>query len=578
MAAKRSALAIPLVALLACSGGTSDVRAPEPGVPMPVETAAEEVPVVAPPKQRDRYAIASENAQAVETARGVLDAGGSVVDAAIAGLLVGCAAHASSCGLGGGGSAVVFDAKTGRATMFDFRETAAVGLKRPEHVGKPDAKKRGVLVGVPGLVRGLAAVHGRGGVLPWSEIWETAARKIDAGLERTAFSKQAVAWSDAWLAKEPAAASLGHPGEQDGTFTNASLAATHRAIGAGGPSVFYTGEIAEDVLASSKAFGGKLTKGDLEGYAAIEREPFTLRYGDATVMTAPPPSGAGCILLALLALLPPAELEKLDEKRGAFVHVLAEGFRSAYADRAVIVGDPAFTKGDARSIFDAKRTSERRAAIKLDKTNMPKLPSISDSGTFQMVVADALGNAIVLSASLTSMFGSTVMTKHGFVLNDALSDFSMDDYGHRAFTRGPNFPRGRARPASNLAPTLALRDGKVVLAIGSSGGLRGVTGLTQVLIEHLGRGTPLAEAVNAPRVHVPIGGALHLEPALAELSEDLTKRGEMIEVRPANFSGVTGIAIGAGKDGPTLSPAFDARKGGAATVARQAVTEPGSGT
>ena len=532
-----------------------------------------EVPLAAPPKLRDRYAIASENGQAVEAARSVLEAGGSVVDAAVVGVLVGCAAHPSSCGLGGGGAAIFFDAKTGRTSMFDFRETAPLGLKRTDHVGKPADSKRGVLVGVPGLVRGLAAVHARGGVLPWKTVWDEAARAVDAGLERTPYSRQAVAWGDAWLAKEASASAFGYPAEREDAFTNAPLSAMYRVIAERGATGFYTGAVAEEIVASAKAYGSRLTTGDMKAYAAVEREPLTLDYDGVAVLTAPPPSGAGCILLSLLALLPKTELDKLTERRGAFAHVLAEGFRSSYGDRAILVGDPAFTKGDVRTVFDAKRTAERRAAIKLDKTTMPKLPSIADSGTFQMVVADADGSAIVLSASLTSLFGSTVTTKHGFVLNDALSDFSMDDYGHRAFTRGPNFPRGNARPASNLAPTLALRDGKVILAIGSSGGLRGVTGLTQVMLEHLGRGTALVEAVIAPRIHVPVGGALHLEPGLSELSDDLTKRGEIFEVRPTNFSGVTAIAIGAGREGPTLSPAFDARKGGAVTVARTPVTD-----
>ena len=95
------------------------------------------------------YAVAAENSHAVEAARAVLSEGGSAADAAIAGILVGCAAHASSCGLGGGGAALVFDAANSRVRALDFRETAPVGLKRADHLGPPDSAKRGVAVGVP---------------------------------------------------------------------------------------------------------------------------------------------------------------------------------------------------------------------------------------------------------------------------------------------------------------------------------------------------------------------------------------------------------------------------------------------
>ena len=225
-----------------------------------------------------------------------------------------------------------------------------------------------------------------------------------------------------------------------------------------------------------------------------------------------------------------------------------------------------FTKGDFTALFDTKRMAERRASIDLMKTKMPRLPSVSDSGTFSLVVADAAGNVVSLSASLTGMFGSKIVTKHGFVLNDALSEFAMDDYGQRAFTRGPNFPRGRARPVSNLVPTIVTKDGRAVLGVSASGGLRGITGLTQVLLAHLGRAESLSEAVAKPRVHVNAGGALRLEEGLMELLPDLTSRGETVERSPISFSAVTGIAIRPSEAGSAFTPVFDTRKGGAVSV------------
>jgi gamma-glutamyltranspeptidase/glutathione hydrolase len=118
-------------------------------------------------RPRDRFAVASENATGVEVARDVLERGGNAVDATVSGLLVACAAHASSCGLGGGGVALVQPAGSD-AYVVDFREVAPHGIRRADHLSKtPPPNRRGVMIGVPGLVAGLAKMHERGGKLPW---------------------------------------------------------------------------------------------------------------------------------------------------------------------------------------------------------------------------------------------------------------------------------------------------------------------------------------------------------------------------------------------------------------------------
>jgi gamma-glutamyltranspeptidase/glutathione hydrolase len=522
-----------------------------------------------PAKMVEVYAVAAENSHAVEAARAVLSEGGSAADAAIAGILVGCAAHASSCGLGGGGAALVFDAANSRVRALDFRETAPVGLKRADHLGPPDSAKRGVAVGVPGLAAGLRALHELAGKLEWRRLLEIAALKLEGGLELSPYMAQALVWNQSWLANEPANQVLGPSNPSDSVgkkFFNAPLAKTLRTLGEEGERAFYEGPIAEEVVRAAKAYGSRLSLGDLKAYTVVERAPVMIDYGDFKVASMPPTSAGGVTMLAILSMLPPSQLAALEPGSGAFLHVVAEGLRATYAERATTIGDPDFTKGDFTALFDTKRMAERRASIDLMKTKMPRLPSVSDSGTFSLVVADAAGNVVSLSASLTGMFGSKIVTKYGFVLNDALSEFAMDDYGQRAFTRGPNFPRGRARPVSNLVPTIVTKNGRAVLGVSASGGLRGITGLTQVLLAHLGRAESLSEAVAKPRVHVNAGGALRLEEGLMELLPDLTSRGETVERSPISFSAVTGIAISTSEAGSAFTPVFDTRKGGAVSV------------
>jgi gamma-glutamyltranspeptidase / glutathione hydrolase len=557
--------------------GSACAREAAPSVPAVVaepaqSTASAALPEKAPPKLVERYAVAAENLSAVEAARAAIQEGGTAIDAAIAGVLVGCAAHASSCGLGGGGAAVTFDASSKEVTAIDFRETAPVGLKRTDHVGKPDANKRGTRVGVPGLVAGLAALHARGGKLPWARLFELAASRVERGLPVSPYMTQVVGWNAPWLATERGLGEgLVSDPRQDASWTNPALVATLRAIGEGGPKVVYGGSIGTAILEAARAKGSRLSASDLTEYGAIVRPPVQMDYGGSQVFTLPPPSGGGVQVLSVLGVLAAGTLSDLPAGSGAFVHLLAESLRATYLDRSAAVGDPAFTRFDVATLFDPERMRARRKAIPMDATTMPKLPSVADSGTFHLVVADESGDVASLTASLTSMFGSKIVVG-GFVLNDALSDFAMDDYGQRAFTKGPNFPRGRARPVSNHAPVLVVRDGEVVLGAGASGGLRAITALAQVLVAHLGRGLPLQDAVVAPRAHVTAGGALRIEAELADIAEDLRKRGEVVEIERATFSAVTGVAIE--RHGATRSffPVFDPRKGGAITVEKHAAS------
>jgi gamma-glutamyltranspeptidase / glutathione hydrolase len=556
---------------LLCVGACARDGAPEVPVVSPSSVsslASAAPPATPPPKLVERYAVAAENLPAVEAARAAIEEGGSAVDGAIAGVLVGCAAHPSSCGIGGGGAALAFDARSKEVTALDFRETAPVGLKRTDHVGKPDVNKRGTRVGVPGLVAGLAALHARGGKLPWVRLFELAASMVERGLPVSPYMAQVIGWNAAWLATEPGLLGSERPAEGD-PWKNAPLVATLRAIGEGGPKALYGGAVGTATIEAARARGSRISASDLTEYAAVVRPPVRVDYGDAQVFTLPPPSGGGVQVASVLGVLSPDSLGELPAASGAFVHVLAEGLRATYLDRGAAVGDPAFTRFDAPALFDPERMRARRRAIPMDATTMPKLPSVADSGTFHLVVADEEGNVVSLTASLTSMFGSKIVVG-GFVLNDALSDFASDDYGQRAFTRGPNFPRGRARPVSNHVPVIVVRDGSVVLGAGASGGLRAVTGLAQVLVGHLGRRLPLQDAIVAPRAHVTAGGALRIETELAELAEDLRKRGEVVDVERATFAAVTGVSIERHGANRSFFPVFDPRKGGAITVEKRA--------
>jgi len=531
-----------------------------------------------PPRKGDRFAVASENETAVEVARALLERGGSATDAAVGGILVACAAHPASCGLGGGGSALTWDATKKEAIIVDFRETAPGGIKRVDYVSKtPPKAKRGLLVGVPGFVAGLSELHRRGGKLPWATVVALAANTVDEGIPLSPYMAQAFVWNAKWLLSDARARSLG-PADAGGRvgekLKNPALASALRSIAERGATAFYTGPLADDLIESAHAAGSRIGHSDLQAYKAIVRTPVHATWGELDVFSAPPSSAAGITVLQLMAMFDRADLTSLELASGSYVHALAEGFRAANQDRTLYVGDPDFSRTDSSSLFDLEKMKTRRGKIKMNATVIPKVSSISESGTLHFVVVDEANNVVSLTASISGMFGSRIVTKGGYVLNDTLSEFNIDDYGMRPINKGPNFARGRARPVSSLVPTLVLERNEPVLALGASGGLRAPTAVTQVLFAYFGFRRTLAEAVEAPRFHVASSGALKLDEGLAGLAADLIARGEIVDVKTPNFSSVVAIGLRREAGVRVLEPVFDPRKGGAVTTGKGDAAPP----
>ncbi len=576
-----SSARLPLLLLLgasACAPAAPHPAPEPPALTAPASQAAEPAPGVAAPRPRDRFAVASENATGVEVAREVLERGGTAVDATVVGVLVACAAHASSCGLGGGGVSIVKPSGA-EAWVVDFREVAPHGIRRADHLSRtPPDQRRGVMVGVPGLVAGLWEMHQRGGKLAWADLVGRAAEVIETGIPLSPYMAQALSWSAKWVRDDPAAAALfvADPESKVGeTLANPALAKALRAVAEKGPAGFYQGAIADDIVMSARAAGSRIIAADLSGYRAVVRAPLRTRWEGVDVLGAPPPSGGGVTVASVLGFVRKGDIDDHEWGSGALVHILAEGVRGAHVDRTKYVGDPDFTKTDPAGILDPAKLRERRAAVKMDATNMPKLPSIAEGGTLHFVAVDDAGQVASTTVTLTSMFGAKIVTKSGFVLNDALTDFTTDDYGQRAATRGPNFPRGGARPVSSLTPTIVLRGAEPILALGGSGGLRAPSAVAQVILAHLGKAKVLPEAVSAPRFHVASSGALFLDEGLTPIKPDLVSRGEVVSLAGPSFAAVTAVGLREEAGVRVLEPVFDPRKGGAVTVGRgKAVTAP----
>jgi len=533
------------------------------------------VPSAPPPpaKVQHKYAVATENATASAIAMDVLARGGSAVDAAIAGCFAVGVVHPVSSGLGGGGFALVYDAKTKETKVFDFRETAPKALAPLELAKRPPAEdKRGVMVGVPGEVAGLWEMHARWGKLAMAELVRGAADAAEKGFPVSAHMKRALSWNEKWLLATPRyglfakAGAIVPVGE---VVKNPALAATLRRLGAEGKKAFYEGAIAADILATARAGKSRITAKDLTDYKVEERAPLRTKWEGYEIATMPPPSAGGVMMLETLHMHSKADLVALGHNSGAYAHLLAETLRGAVGDRVRTLGDPGFVKMDVDELVSVARMKARRAHISMTATTPAEKFPVKESGTTHLVTIDAEGNIVSVTSTVNNMFGSKLVTEGGFVLNDELDDFT-NQRVEKLFgmSKGPNDPRAGARPVSSMTPTIVMKDGKPVLALGGSGGTRIATGTTQVLLSHLAFGMPVGKAVAAPRIETPPSGGLLVDAEIGtDVIQDLEKRGEVVDTSRPNYSAVQAISISEGPDGARVIEAgADPRKGGAGLV------------
>lgn len=502
----------------------------------------------------------------------VLEKGGSAVDGAIAGLLAIGVTQPVSSGIGGGGFALVWDAKARKSTILDFRETAPAGLNPADYVTRPaPEKKRGVMVGVPGEVAGIAEMHARWGKLAFADVVRGAADLADSGFPLSAHLSRALKWSEKWVLATPRyslfhpAGALANPGDQ---IKNPALAATLRRIGAEGKAAFYQGKIAADVLATARAGGSRMVAADIDAYKVIEREPLSTTWEGYQVQTMPPPSSGGIMLLEAMHMHSKADLTALGYGSGAYLHLMAETMRGAIADRVHYVGDPAFMTMDPAKLVAPARMKARRARIKMEETMPIEAIPVTEAGTSHLVVIDGEGNVVSTTSTVNNMFGAQLVTEGGFVLNDELNDFIPERVAKRfGLKAGASAPRGKARPVSSMTPTLVFRDGQPVLAIGGSGGMRIATGVTQVTLANLVFGRPIDQAIADGRMEAPPMGGLWLDPSTSpDVVLDLQKRGETVDTTKPNFSAIQGLTVDYAGGGRVIRAAADPRKGGTGEV------------
>ncbi|HEY0926772.1 gamma-glutamyltransferase family protein [Brevundimonas sp.] len=518
MIAAPSALTRPFVALLTAAGlalsGCSGWTGAPSSVVTPAPVAAEAPPARGP-------FVAAANPLAVEAGLRVLRDGGSAVDAAVAVQAVLGLVEPQSSGLGGGSFMMVYDAASGEVTSYDGRETAPAAAT-PElfyEDGKPldfpSAVLSGRSTGAPGAVAMLAMAQQEHGKLPWSALFSDAERLARdgftvsprlAGMIAATRGQARTRWADAYFTKP------------DGTryvagdvLRNPEYARTVADLAAQGPDVFYRGRIAQEIAATvaQEPRPGALTVEDIAAYRPIERGALC-RPWRIYVICVPPPPSSGVAVLQLMAMAEHApDLAEGPDSAAAWT-AFAQLQRLMYADRDRYVGDPGFVGVPVQGLLDPTYVAERAAlAPGLTGAAQPGTPpggvlagpdaTHEPSGTTHFVIVDAAGNAVSMTTTVESVFGSGRMAA-GFFLNNQLTDFSFSP------TRADGGPAANAvaagkRPRSSMSPIIVLdREGRLVGAFGSPGGPSILAYNTKALIGVLEWGLPVQQAFALPNL------------------------------------------------------------------------------
>jgi gamma-glutamyltranspeptidase / glutathione hydrolase len=501
-----------------------------------------------------RGAIAAGHRLTAEAGARTLEEGGNAVDACLAAAFVSWVAESPLTGPGGGGFLLVHDALDGRSRLLDFFVTVpgeglargTVGEMETVDVDFDDTIQAfrigAASVAVPGTVAGLDVAHRRFGSVSWPKLLEPAIELARSGFDLTREQAYLHAILDIILRHTEEGRVIYGPGGErlvaGDRFLMSDLADTLETLAEGGATAFYKGPLGAAVSGHVSENGGTLTRDDLEAYRPIWRRPINVEFAEHHVVSNPPPSSGGVLIAYGLRLLdrtglggPPGSAEAV----ARLVEVMCE----QNAARGPGFERELFRGGLAQRLCDEASVSAAAGRLL--------------TGTTHISAVDAKGNAASLTASTGSGSG-VVVPGTGIHLNNMLGEFDLTPAGARR--------RPGGRLTSGMSPSIALHNGAPRLVVGSAGSLRLRGAILQSIVNAIGHGMPVEEAIDAPRVHVD-DGHVHLEGGTDPAAlDELERRGyNVVRWRRRNLYFGGAAAVGLLPDG-TLHAAGDGRRGG----------------
>ena len=469
--------------------------------------------------------VASTNEVASQVGVDIMKRGGNAVDAAIAVAFALAVTHPAAGNLGGGGFMMI-RLKDGRTTAIDYREMAPGAAHRNVYLDKNGnliEGEGGSLVGyraagVPGTVRGmeLALKKYGSGKLTWAQLVEPAQQLAARGFVVTHELANSLYGNREYLEKYAETKRIYLKGgkfyEEGETFRQPELAATFARLQRLGPNEFYEGETARMIVADMKRNNGLMTMEDLRGYVAKERTPVRGNYRGYEIISMPPPSSGGAVLIQMLNILEGFDLQKLEANSSDRYHLMAEAMRRAFADRAEYMGDADFVKVPVAGLIDKAYAARLRATINTERASTSaevragRPAGYESEETTHFTVVDAEGNAVSNTYTLNNSYGSAAVAKGtGMLLNDEMDDFAAKPgtpnlYGLIQGERNAVAPK--KRPLSAMTPTIVLRkNGSLWFTIGSPGGPTIINTVLCVITNVIDYDMNIQQAIDFPRIH-----------------------------------------------------------------------------
>ena len=438
----------------------------------------------------------------------IMSKGGNAVDAAVAmGFALGVCEPFTS-GLGGGGLATIHTAE-GENFFIDFREVAPAAATLDLYVdasgeNNGNTKEGGLASGVPGEVAGLLYLLEHHGTMSREEVMEPAIRIANEGFTVSAYCANAI--SDAYekTQKFPEMSKVyldenGLPWEEGSVITNPDLGKALQLIADQGADVFYKGEIGEAMVATLAKYDGVMTMDDLAGYEVHELKPVTGDYRGYTVISSPPPSSGGTHLIEILNILENFDMASMEVNSAEYVHLFAETFKLAFADRAKYMADTNFVTvplgGLTSQAYADKRAQDIDLNVAMEQAAPDDPSPYEHTDTTHFSVADVNGNCVAITKTINYYFGSGVMVDgYGFMMNNQMDDFSTDSESVNKIEPGK-------KPLSSMSPTVVLKpDGSPFLVLGTPGGSRIFSGVAEVISRVIDSKMDLHTAISVPKI------------------------------------------------------------------------------